>query len=498
MTRYLFGFLSVCALGLLGCSETAGTGGSGGNGAAGGDGGSGGGGTGGQGGTGGMPECESANDCDDKNECTKDVCNPATGMCESTSVPDGSPCGPETPLGNRSGDCVAGSCDFRPVTVAVGTKEVVFDYTSDRCDDFDFPDSTAHIVRAADGELILFAAVPSSVLGATSGAYRVSRGPDFNSFERVCEPPALVSADVRTPESYENQEWLWTPYREGTDWHVLIHNEFHDTMAPPPCVAGDPLSSNPCWYNSITYAVSTDGAATFVKPGAPAHVVAPPPEVWTPPGPDAPVQRWYAEGYFEPSNIVLGPEDYYYTGFRAIPRYDVDYRGTCIMRTKTLHDPASWRAWDGEGFNLKLSSPYVTETPTEVCDFVQMPDGQMMDFSSLTYNTYLDRYMAVGIWGDWVDGKLLCGVYLSLSFDLIHWSHIQLITKALSWCETDPTIPGLIETVSIGYPSIIDHTDPSTNFERPGRTPYLYYTRFNDGGLDRDLVRVPVRFTLEE
>jgi len=29
------------------------------------------------------------------------------------------------------------------------------------------------------------------------------------------------------------------------------------------------------------------------------------------------------------------------------------------------------------------------------------------------------------------------------------------------------------------------------------RTVYLYYTRFNDGGLDRDLVRVPVTFTLE-
>jgi hypothetical protein len=30
-----------------------------------------------------------------------------------------------------------------------------------------------------------------------------------------------------------------------------------------------------------------------------------------------------------------------------------------------------------------------------------------------------------------------------------------------------------------------------------GRTPYLYYTRHN-AGLDRDLVRVPLTFTLEE
>jgi hypothetical protein len=33
------------------------------------------------------------------------------------------------------------------------------------------------------------------------------------------------------------------------------------------------------------------------------------------------------------------------------------------------------------------------------------------------------------------------------------------------------------------------------NFERAGRTAYLYYTRFDDAGLDRDLVRVPITFT---
>jgi hypothetical protein len=57
----------------------------------------------------------------------------------------------------------------------------------------------------------------------------------------------------------------------------------------------------------------------------------------------------------------------------------------------------------------------------------------------------------------------------------------------------------LLEPVWIQYPSIIDHEDSTTNFERPGRTPYLYYTRSNGGyWLDRDLVRVPLTFTLEE
>jgi len=43
------------------------------------------------------------------------------------------------------------------------------------------------------------------------------------------------------------------------------------------------------------------------------------------------------------------------------------------------------------------------------------------------------------------------------------------------------------------YPSLIDHNDTSTSFERTGQTAYLYYVVWNDG-LDRDLWRVPVTF----
>ena len=75
--RYLFGFLCVCALGLMpliGCGET----------------------------TGSMPECESAEDCDDGNECTADTCT--DGKCDSTPVADGTACGDD------AGTCQQESC----------------------------------------------------------------------------------------------------------------------------------------------------------------------------------------------------------------------------------------------------------------------------------------------------------------------------------------------------------------------------------------------------
>ena len=115
--RYLLGFVCVLALGLVGCSEAAGTGGSGG---AAGDGGAG----------GGMPECQSPKDCDDDNECTDDTC--LAGVCEFMPVPD--PTGPEEPgdppgegttCGYYMGTCEGGSCVGTFACTEAGIREAI-------------------------------------------------------------------------------------------------------------------------------------------------------------------------------------------------------------------------------------------------------------------------------------------------------------------------------------------------------------------------------------
>jgi hypothetical protein len=382
-----------------------------------------------------------------------------------------------------------------PVSATVGGKELVFDWTSDRCEDFDVPDGPADFVRDENGQLVLFV--------GNAPTYYISRGAGFDSLARVCDPPALVSADLWTPESHENWEWLWAIYREGSEWHALIHNEFHDPVAPT-CKPGDPSPANLCWYNSVTYALSTDGGSTFMKPLPATHLVAPAPAPWMPPA--MPVQGGYlTSGYFNPSTVVRGPEDYQYSIIGAVPQQGGPARGACAIRTKTLGDPASWRAWDGTGFNLALESPYEIGAVAEACTFLTTPEeaypvaGNLM----LTYNTYVERYMVVTQWADASDpSNIRCGVYFSLSTDLIHWSDVQEIAPArINSCPTDQTLPGQLEPVLILYPSVVDHQDSTINFERPGRTPYLYYTRFNDdtqSSLDRDLVRVPLTFTIEE
>jgi hypothetical protein len=367
------------------------------------------------------------------------------------------------------------------VNVTVGVREVVFDWTTDRCEDLDVPDGPARFVRAGDGELVLFS--------GNAPRYYVSRGSDFSSLKRVCSQPALVSADKRTPESYENWEWLWAVYREGDRWHAFVHNEFHDATSAT-CRIGDPSPGNPCWYNSVTYAVSSDGGQTFTKPNAPAHGVAPAPNAWVPPS--VYPSSYAAEGYFQPSSIVRGPDGYYYSLMNSIPdKSNIYANGICAIRSDRLDDPTNWRAWDGSGFNLRLTSPYATGASATVCTYLPTAIGN----SSLSYNTYLGLYMLVN---DSNMGPGTCGIYFSLSSDMVHWGPMQMIAPArLPWCDADPATPGILEPVVVLYPSLLDQGDTGVNFDRTGRTVYLYYTRFNDGGLDRDLVRVPVTFTHE-
>jgi len=373
----------------------------------------------------------------------------------------------------------AGSGTPGTIQVSLGPEEAVFQYKRDGCVEGDIPDGGARAVRLSDGSILLIAGdAPFNFADV---------GADFWSLKRRCEP-TLVSADNPAASAFQYWEWIYGLYNDGTSIHALVHNEFHDPT-PPNC---QPVNSSLCQYDSVTYAASTDGGHTFQMAAAPQNVVAPPTVQWTPPAPGT-TQPVY--GSQEPTNIVHAADGYYYARFGVFPPPGQPYFGRmCVMRTQTLSDPASWRAWDGTAFELQMTDPYVGPAAGLCAD---TSTNGTSPYESLTFNTYLDVYMALGLDSDFSNGTPVnCGFHFALSSDVVHWTQQQLIAPAYvpepTQCEA-PGAGGLAG--SFAYASIIDPDDPSRSFETPGRTAYIYYTRFNDNSEDRDLVRVPVMFT---
>lgn len=364
------------------------------------------------------------------------------------------------------------------IQVTLGPEEVVFQYTRDACTLGDNPDNPARFVRLADGSLLMNASEPLS--------WFESFGADFYSLHRSCTP-ALPSPDSPDPSTFKNRQWIFSTYYDGTVVHALVHNEFHDPVTPLCLVGTTPPNPSACAYVSISDATSSDGGHTFVQAASPQHLVAPPPFPWTPPTTGAPPTAYYS-GYWAPTNIIHALDGFYYAMFLGIDNTNaVGKQGICTMRTANLADPASWRAWDGTGFNTVMGDPYAGGAAPSICQ----RNYSLVTNDSLSYNTYLGQYMAAGFGS--LNGQ--CGFYFSLSSDMVNWTAPQFVVQKYLPAPTGCSLQAGTPQGDVAYGNIVDHDDTSANFETPGRTPYLYYTRFNDIGANRDVVRVPLIIT---
>jgi hypothetical protein len=309
---------------------------------------------------------------------------------------------------------------------------------------------------------------------------------------RLRHPCRIVMSSERNhnPAAFAGWEWVAAPFSpDGRRVYALVHNEYHGQDVPGQCTTTTPDAYLKCWYNGITLAVSTDGGRTFRHAAPPPrHLVAAIPYRYTPDGGPT--------GLFEPSNIVLNPDDGYYYAFMRAEAHQAQSYGACLMRTKTLANPGSWRAWDGSSFSVRFVNPYSSARvdPTDhLCAPVDVNDiGGMTE--SLTYNTYFGKWLLVGSSQDQVKGRNTYGIYYALSDDLVHWSHRKLMHEAeFVWSyqcgDSNP----------VAYPSVIDRHSKTRNFATTGRRVDLYFTRLHyvncQQNLHRDLVRVPIRFS---
>lgn len=267
--------------------------------------------------------------------------------------------------------------------------------------------------------------------------------------------------------------------RGDSGWDTTYFNP-KINIGQDPCVSN--IRDN-CFMMSITFAISTDGGKTFTQPDSPDHLVATMPYRFRP--------NLGEVGLWQPSNIVQHPTDGYYY---ALMESDIHFagkpwnQGMCVMRTKTLQDPKSWRAWDGADFNLRFANPYLEAIPNPekaTCHLVSQNNVGALSYS-LTYNTYFGKFIAVGT----DSNSPIKGFYYSLSDDLVHWTPRKLLMEAVFGQQTNWTPPWL------AYPSLIDPNSPARNFDVTGQYNYLYYTRIvNMNPLEFDLLRVQVQLS---
>ena len=371
--------------------------------------------------------------------------------------------------------CVGGRLRRASVPRIVGlsvtlSAQPVFTWRTQRCEDLDIPDLSARAFRDAGGDVQLIAA---------HFINRRVRGTDFNHLRHEC--PVILQSDLNPdPAAFDDHEWIastWTP--DGTTVYALVHDEYQGNTHPGRCPSG--IYEN-CWWNTITLAVSRDAGRTYVDQSPP-RLVASVPYTYVP---DAGTY-----GAMMPTNIVQNPRDGYFYAVVYVKRQPVGQpanNGECLMRTKTLDDPSSWRAWSGgTNFDTTFVDPYGqnADPTSHLCTYVS--PGALGDCppGSLTYVTRTKQWLFVCV----SDG----GFYYSVSPDLSNWSNRKLFYAApVPWTykSGDPE--------PVHYPSLIDPTSTSRNFDTAGRTAFLYFTQFHPrfGGLDRDLVRVPVTITV--
>jgi hypothetical protein len=399
------------------------------------------------------------------------------------------------------------------ITPLASSEEPVFVYTRDTygtCPN-QFPDAPVRAFKDAGGNTQLILANTtddrSEAGGSSGGGFNFRMiGTNLNnvSVEPNCHT-ILTAGMKKVPDNFDNQEWLTSPYAmDNGSVYALVHNEYHawEYGGPPDqCASGAPGDGLvlQCWYNSITLAKSENGGISYSKVlPAPNHRVATFPYKWEPDkGPS---------GYFQPTNIVKN-DDFYYAMFRAEPgggNYPQQTRGLCLMRTRQLDDPTSWRAWDGTDFGVSFVNPYdpsydSTRQPPEqhLCTPVASFDKIGAATDSLTYNTYFDAWMLVGI-GHVPDpanpGQEIMGAFYTLSNDLIHWTDRKLLAKArLPWDA------GNTACDRVSNYSVLDPNSTDRNYGTTGQVNYLYYMVSHERactGIDgnRDIVRIPFRF----
>lgn len=308
------------------------------------------------------------------------------------------------------------------------------------------------------------------MIAGSTAYYRMS-GPSVLNQTRACNMTLNKTADP-DPRHFAGDEYMDSPIGFGNGTVVaLVHteypgNRYNSTGPNAPMCPGVDGAYPKCWTVTVGLFVSDDWGATFrhARP-PPEHLVAAVPYGYN--------ASQLAYGWGDPSNIVKNPKDgYYYAALWNRNQVGLQAPGICVMRTKNLLDPRSWRAWDGNAFTKTFVSPYTMAPGTEadhVCTVTNLPLGCAP--AGLAWSTYLEKFVVT----------MGCDRTISLatSDDLINWSDSQEVDVLSSMTASQREM-----VRSLNYPTFMDPKAPDElddpNYGTLSQTPYLFWVSFGD------------------
>ena len=338
-------------------------------------------------------------------------------------------------------------------------------YSRGRCYKFDVPDMAARAFIDALGKV--------QILSGGVNMYRIEGDTLDAATERECGAPVFTSELDPEYEVHRSREWLEATYtRDGkkvvaiaaTDCHFGFKSD--SDCSSTPSSAKEKKSPDWFWWGVDTLLVSNDGGRAFDTPSddPQSYVLA------APPGNPSLGAGGKRIGYFQTSNIMKNPEDgHYYVyiwaqGSASEDAPDKQKSGMCLLQATdgdALEKPASWRGWDGSGFTVDTASG-------APCTTLRFPHN--IDVRSVTYNTFFESFIAVGI--DPTTGA----PGFALSKSLTDWRHSGAYAILPKPAGARLVYATIIDPAYAYLAAPQPDAAERRNFDITGPQPYLYFT----------------------
>ena len=334
--------------------------------------------------------------------------------------------------------------------------------SAEKCDALDIPDASLRAFRAPDGSITAF---------ATHYRNRALVGHSFETMKKNC---SVVYEGALDPNSshFDYKTWIAATWLADDGSVIALgHNEYQAHELPGHCRFTDYRS---CWYNSIVLLKSDDLGRSFHRLDHDEAIVAP---EFT----DV-IGQGHPRGYTSPTNLVRWG-DYLYTlvGYAGQEKGDT---GRCLLRTRLLVTSDSWEIRTNEGFVHPNKSSYGSDGSKLHCLYVTGMPGFVGSIARLA-----DTNLFVATVAEDVDGG---SVVVYFSDDLIHW-HDRLVLEKLPLFWSKDCSSGK----RFSYPSLIDESSKTPNFDVIGRAATLYMVQGGcKVGSDLKLVKTSVTIPL--